>query len=227
MRLLTFSTLYPNAAAPTHGVFVENRLRHLVRTGAVTSTVLAPVPWFLSRHPRFGAWARHAAAPATETRSGLTVQHPRFLAIPRIGMRVAPHLLYRAAAGAMARLLAQGHVFDLIDAHYFYPDGVAAIWLGKRFGLPVVITGRGSDLTQFPQYAGPRRLIREAALAADGVITVSDGLRRALGELGVPPERVTVLRNGVDLGVFKPMPPAARLPSGSLVELLCGQPEQK
>ena len=32
-RLLTFSTLYPNAAQPNHGVFVENRLRHLVASG--------------------------------------------------------------------------------------------------------------------------------------------------------------------------------------------------
>jgi glycosyltransferase involved in cell wall biosynthesis len=210
IRLLTFSTLFPNQAAPNHGVFVENRLRELVRGGGVEAQVLAPVPWFWSRHPRFGAWARHAAAPATETRSGLAVHHPRFLAIPRIGMRVSPHLLYRTAAGAMTRLLAQGDKFDLIDAHYFYPDGVAANWLGKRFGLPVVITGRGSDLTQFPQYAGPRRLIRDAALAADGIITVSDGLRRALGQLGVPAARVTVLRNGVDLSVFKPMLPDAR-----------------
>lgn len=61
LRLLTFSTLYPNAAQPNHGIFVENRLRHLVASGAVTSTVVAPVPWFPSRNARFGHWARCAA----------------------------------------------------------------------------------------------------------------------------------------------------------------------
>ncbi len=221
IRLLTFSTLFPNEAAPNHGVFVENRLRHLIGSGGVTAQVLAPVPWFPSRHKRFGAWARHAAVPATETRHGLLVHHPRFLAIPRIGMRAAPHLLYQAAARALARLLAQGNTFDLIDAHYFYPDGVAALWLGRRFGLPVVITGRGSDLTQFPDYPGPRRLITAAALAADGVITVSEGLRRALGDLGIPPGRVTVLRNGVDLTVFKPMAPGARAAARASLGISC------
>ncbi|MGH7000378.1 MAG: hypothetical protein ACREEA_02605 [Stellaceae bacterium] len=46
IRILTFTTLYPNAAQPNHGIFVENRLRHLVASGRVAAHVLAPVPWF-------------------------------------------------------------------------------------------------------------------------------------------------------------------------------------
>ena len=57
IRLLTFSTLFPHAARPNHGIFVENRLRHLVASGEAHSTVLAPVPWFPSRSGRFGDWA--------------------------------------------------------------------------------------------------------------------------------------------------------------------------
>ena len=203
-RLLSVTTLYPNAAAPNQGVFVENRLRHLVGTGEATATVLAPVPWFPSRDPRFGAWARHAAAPATEQRHGLTVLHPRYPVLPRIGMNVAPYLLYLAAARAVARLLAQGARFDLIDAHYLYPDGVAAVWLGRRFNLPVVLTARGSDVTQLPDYAIPRALIRRATAEAAGLITVSAGLKAGLVALGVAPGRITVLRNGVDLTMFQP-----------------------
>ena len=56
VRLLTFTTLYPHAGLPNQGVFVENRLRHLVGTGRAASTVLAPVPWFPSRHSGFGTW---------------------------------------------------------------------------------------------------------------------------------------------------------------------------
>ena len=205
LSLLTFSTLFPNAARPNHGVFVENRLRHLVETGEVRSTVLAPVPWFPSSSARFGDWARNAAAPAVEQRHGIQVYHPRYAAIPAIGMRVAPSLLYASAARALRRLLDGGAHFDAIDAHYFYPDGVAAVRLGKRFGLPVVITARGSDVTQFPDYPAPRRMIVEAARNADAVVTVSEGLRRALIRLGVAPAHVTVLRNGVDLAAFRPM----------------------
>jgi glycosyltransferase involved in cell wall biosynthesis len=119
-------------------------------------------------------------------------------------MNVAPTLLYRASAKTLHRLLEQGDRFDAIDAHYFYPDGVAAIRLGVRFGLPVVITARGSDITQFPDYPVPRRLIQGAANRADAVITVSEGLRDALIALGAPPDKITVLRNGVDLDTFRP-----------------------
>jgi glycosyltransferase involved in cell wall biosynthesis len=101
-------------------------------------------------------------------------------------------------------MLRAGARFDAIDAHYFYPDGVAAIWLGRRFGLPVVITARGSDVTQFPAYAVPRRLILRAAAEAAAIITVSAGLRGALMDLGVAGDKITVLRNGVDLAVFRP-----------------------
>src|ERR1700689_125544 len=97
VRLLTFSTLFPNAAQPNHGIFVENRLRHLVATGEAAATVLAPVPFFPLASPRFGVLARYARVPLLETRHGLAIHHPRFLVIPRIGMSVAPALLYWAS----------------------------------------------------------------------------------------------------------------------------------
>ncbi len=201
IRLLTFTTLYPNAARPNHGVFVENRLRHLVGSGAVAATVLAPLPIFPGRDP--------GPVPAAESRHGLAVHHPRFLAIPKLGMALSPALLAAAASRAIRRLLAAGERFDAIDAHYFFPDGVAAVALGRRFGLPVVVTARGSDITQFPDFAIPRRLIRRALARADAAIAVSAALREAMLALGAPPAHVSVLRNGVDTALFRPPPDRA------------------
>jgi teichuronic acid biosynthesis glycosyltransferase TuaC len=207
LRLLTYTTLYPHAGAPNHGVFVENRLRFLRATGAVDGLVVAPVPWV----PPFGtlnpAWSAHAGARPIEERHGITIHHPRFPVIPRFGMNLAPRLMYRATAGLVGRLIREAAVpFDLIDAHYGYPDGVAAARLGKRFGLPVVITVRGSDVTEYPSFPVPRRLVLEGFAAADAIITVSGGLRDAVIALGVPADKVTVLRNGVDLQAFQPVP---------------------
>ena len=204
IRLLTFTSLYPHAGLPNQGVFVENRLRHLVGTGEVTSTVLAPVPWFPSRHERFGAWSRHARAERHERRHGLEIHHPRFAVIPRVGMNLAPSLLAVSGERAARRLQASGLVFDLIDAHYLYPDGVAAVRIGRVLGLPVVMTARGSDVTEIPGYKAPRRKILDAVAAAAAVITVSAGLRDALVRLGADAAKITVLRNGVDLQGFHP-----------------------
>jgi teichuronic acid biosynthesis glycosyltransferase TuaC len=214
IRLLVFSTLFPNAEQPNHGVFVENRLRHLVATGEATATVLAPVPYFPggpffpSAAAVFGAWSRYARVPRTETRHGLTIHHPRFPVIPRVGMSLAPSLLYHACLAAARRLHTE-QKFDLIDAHYVYPDGVAAVRLGAALGLPVVITARGSDVTQLPDFPRPRRMIQSALGRAAGLIAVSDALRTRLIELGADPQRTVALRNGIDTAMFHPVDRAA------------------
>ncbi|HEY0183735.1 MAG TPA: glycosyltransferase [Rhodopila sp.] len=204
VRLLTFSTLFPHAARPNHGIFVENRLRHLLGSGEASSTVLAPVPWFPFQSERFGDWALNARAPAVETRHGIPILHPRYPIIPKVGMAVAPWLLYRAMVPQVAHLLAQGQRFDAIDAHYVYPDGVTATWLGRRFGLPVVITARGTDVNLIPRYRIPRRLIQGAIRDASALIAVSQALKQALIALGAPEAKVTVLRNGVETTLFRP-----------------------
>ncbi|HEX4365325.1 MAG TPA: glycosyltransferase family 4 protein [Rhodopila sp.] len=216
VRLLTFSTLFPHAARPNHGIFVENRLRHLLASHQAASTVLAPVPWFPSASARFGDWALNARAPATETRHGIEIRHPRYPVLPKVGMSAAPWLLYRAMLPQIARLLAEGRRFDAIDAHYVYPDGVAAVWLGRRFGLPVVITARGTDVNLIPRYHVPRRLIQSAIRDASALIAVSAALKKALVDLGAPPGKVTVLRNGVETDLFRPPPdrPAIRAALG-------------
>jgi glycosyltransferase involved in cell wall biosynthesis len=180
-------------------------LRHLVADGQVEARVVAPVAWFPSTHPRFGNYAKMAKVPRAEVRHGLQVAHPRYPSIPKIGMNVAPLLLAQAAKPAIARIIDEGYDFDLIDAHYFYPDGVAAAMLARYFNKPLVITARGSDITLLPKYALPRRMIKWAARRADAVITVCNALRDEVVALGVPLDRVTSLRNGVDLQLFQPI----------------------
>ncbi len=211
LRLLTFSTLYPNAARPNHGVFVENRLRHLVGSGQAASTVVAPVPFFPFDAPQFGDWAVNARAPSREERHGLTVLHPRYPVIPKIGMSAGPWLLYRAMLPPLRRLLASGPPVDAIDAHYLYPDGVAAVWLGRRLGVPVVLTARGTDVNDIPRHATPRRLIQGAMAGAAALIAVSAALKEAMVAMGAPEQKVTVLRNGVDTRLFRPPADRARL----------------
>ncbi|MDD2877123.1 MAG: glycosyltransferase [Acidiphilium sp.] len=204
IRLVTVSTLFPSASMPSHGVFVETRLRYLIADEDVTSVVLAPVPWFPSTHHRFGTWANQAAAPRRETRFGIDVRHPRYLAIPRFGQALTPHTLYGALKAALTQLIAEGYQPDAIDAHYLYPDGVAAAWLARDFSLPLVLTARGSDITHWPDFRRPRALIAQAINHADALVTVSDALRHGLIALGTMPAKITTLRNGVNTDLFTP-----------------------
>ncbi|HEX7369050.1 MAG TPA: glycosyltransferase [Rhodanobacteraceae bacterium] len=205
LRLLVFTSLYPNAAQPRHCVFVEERLRHLVASGRVAATVVAPVPWFPSRHSRFGKYALFAQVPKQEERYGIRILHPRYPVIPKFGMNMAPALMVRALLPMLRKLSAAQGEFDLVDAHYFYPDGVAATRLGAALHKPVVITARGTDVNVIAEYPSPRTQIRRAAADAAVVITVSEALRHKVIDLGVPSGKVTALRNGVDLERFRPL----------------------
>jgi teichuronic acid biosynthesis glycosyltransferase TuaC len=142
-------------------------------------------------------------------RHALDIDHPRCPVLPKIGMSIAPLALSAAILPMLRRQIRAGRDFDLIDAHYFYPDGVAAVILGCVLDRPVVVTARGSDLNVIAKHAIPRSWIRWAAQQAAGLVSVSNGLRRRLVELGIAAERVRVLRNGVDLTLFRPQERAA------------------
>jgi glycosyltransferase involved in cell wall biosynthesis len=204
IRLLVFTSLYPNAVQPRHGIFVEERLRHLVASSRIEATVVAPVPWFPFPHRRFGRYATFAQVPHRECRHGIAIRHPRYPVIPKIGMSLAPRLMFRAALPVLRRLQASGGDFDVIDAHYLYPDGVAAVRLGAVLGKPVVVTARGSDVTWIPRNRAARRRIQWASANASAIVTVSRTLKDKLSKLGVAPARISVLRNGVDLERFGP-----------------------
>lgn len=205
MKLLTFSTLFPNAIRPNHGIFVETRLRYLLASKQVESRVVAPVPWFPLKNAMFGEYAIAAKVPESEVRHGIEVVHPRYLHFPKVGMNLAPGLMASCVKPVIGRMIDEGYDFDILDAHYFYPDGIAAVKLGKYFNKPVVITARGTDINLIPKYRGPREKILWAAENADGMITVCNALKTEMVELGVAADRITPLRNGVDLKRFEPM----------------------
>jgi glycosyltransferase involved in cell wall biosynthesis len=201
--IVTYTSLFPNREMPHHGVFVAERLRRLLATRRVSATVVAPLPWFPSKAPLFGEYGRYARVPGAERWEDSDVLHPRYGTVPGIGMNIQAFSLARATLRELQRLKERG-LAAVIDAHYFYPDGVAAAWLGQRLRIPVVITARGSDINVLARHSVPRRLILRAAQQAAAVVTVSESLRAELIRMGVPADRVQTLRNGVDLVRFSP-----------------------
>jgi hypothetical protein len=162
LRVLLFSTLYPSSARPLHGIFVETRLRELLRHGQdqdrpMQARVVAPVPWYWSTDASHGKYAAMVNTPLRETRNGIDVRHPRFFTLPKIGMYTAPLMLALGARQALSDIRREGFDFDLIDAHYYYPDGVAAALLAHWFGKPLVVTARGSDVNLIPNHTVPRK----------------------------------------------------------------------
>jgi len=227
LRILLFSSLFPSSQRPIHGIFVETRLRELLKTGQVYAKVIAPVPWFPFTGQCFGEYGTFAKTPEFEHCNDLDVYHPRYFLLPKIGMNLAPYTMAMGAVAVVRQLQQDGFDFDLIDAHYYYPDGVAAGFLARKFGKPFVVTARGTDLNLIPKFAFARKLIVQTATQASASIGVCQALMDALRDLGTDPSKLHTLRNGVDLQLFLQEPREAarhklRLPMDAKLLLSVG-----
>lgn len=203
MKILTVTTLFPYANNPKHGVFIETRLRHLkLHFPNVEIKVIAPVPWFPFRQPMFGSYASYANAPLHEKRFGMDVYHPRYVVVPKVGMTLTPHTLASTIYKQALQLIQHGFDFDLIDGHYFYPDGVAISQTAEKLGKPFTVTARGTDINLIPEFAKPKKDIQTVLNRSNHNMAVCEALRQEMISLGAEPNSVTTLRNGVDLQLF-------------------------
>jgi teichuronic acid biosynthesis glycosyltransferase TuaC len=92
---------------------------------------------------------------------------------------------------------------DVILNYWLYPDGYAAVRMGRALGVPVVVGAIGSDIRRRNDPI-TIRLVRQTMLQADAVITVSEELRERAIAQGVAAGKVTAIRNGCDTEVFHP-----------------------
>lgn len=199
-RVLLFSTVFPNAAQPHHGVFVRERMRGLP-SGEFDVRVVAPTPWFplvSGLRPGF-----RPQVPAQEVQEGVPVLHPRFLSIPGILKCLDGLFLFLWTLPVLIRLRREFR-FDVIDAHFVYPEGLAAVLAGLVFRVPVTVTLRGM-LPLLVPFRLRRPQLRFALRRAARVIAVSESLKRDAVALGIPSERVRVIENGIDPGLFHPI----------------------
>ena len=196
MTILSLSTEFPNPSEPGKGLFVRARLEAMARRTSLI--VVAPVAWLDYANPQ-GDLLASLRVPRHRDEGRLRVRHPRWLYPPYGGWanafflaaRLLPTLIYLRARSA----------FDVIDAHFAHPEGIAAVLLGSILRVPVFVTIRGSEL-RYRRSRIKRFWMSWALRRADRVIAVSNGLRRLAIDLGVDPGRVTTVPNGVDTAVF-------------------------
>ena len=206
MRVLTFTSLFPNHEKPLQGIFVFQRMAHFAQRPGNQVRVIAPVPYF-PRWIRFTRWKKVGEVPRQEKIGNLTVYHPRYLLVPKISMPFHGLFMFLGSL-LIARRLHREIKFDCIDAHFVYPDGLAAVLLGKLLKLPVIVSARGSDINLYPSFRTIRPLIRWTLKHSPGLIAVSASLREVMLGLGARPDNICVIGNGIDSDRFGPIDPA-------------------
>jgi glycosyltransferase involved in cell wall biosynthesis len=91
---------------------------------------------------------------------------------------------------------------DLIFSCFLYPDGYAALKIGKALSVPTVAMSIGSDINRIGDRisaAHTRTVLRES----DFIVTVSHDLCAKAVAMGARPEKTRAIINGCDLSVFR------------------------
>jgi teichuronic acid biosynthesis glycosyltransferase TuaC len=189
LRILSLSTVYPNPRNPGAGLFVRSRLQHLAALADLE--LVAPIRMMDS--------ASNAGVPAERQDENLLVLHPRWVYIPGAGLFGAM-LLFLSVLLEAARIRKR-FPFQIIDAHFGYPEGIVAGMLARCFGRPFLVTLRGSEvehaLIGFRGH-GMRWMLRRASR----VITVSERLRQFAISMGTAEGKVVTIPNGVNSAIF-------------------------
>lgn len=202
LNVLMLSTLFPDITRPNFGVFVERQARELADRKGVNVTVIAPVgmpPWPLSSVKPYGE-RRHI--PREEHWRKLTVYRPRFLILPKLSGRFNVTAMTRAILPLVHRLHAQ-QPFDVIDASFFYPDGPVAARLARKLNIPFSIKARGADIHFWGRNPATQKLVMDAADRANGLLAVSEAMKRSMVGMGMDADKIRVHYTGVDLDRFQ------------------------
>lgn len=200
-RLLSISTLYPNAQNPRFGTFVARSLEALAARDDWDVTVINPI----GIPPiAFGKYAALKDIAVGGTENGVSVHRPTFPLIPKFGGRFNPALIARAVLPVAAKLQAE-QPFDMLDAQFFYPDGPAAAQLAKELGLPFSIKARGADIHYWGAKAYGRKAMLEAGDESAGMLAVCDALKQDMTALGLPADKITRHYTGLDRDRFRPL----------------------
>jgi glycosyltransferase involved in cell wall biosynthesis len=188
-------------------VFVKERMRFVAQLPNIELRIVSPLPYFPPWR-RFKRWYPLSQIARREDVDGLPVVRPRYILPPKIGGYIHPGLMYPFVKRTATKLRREFD-FDLIDAHFVYPDGVVATMLGRLYDKPVVITGRGEEIERFPRLPLIGKQIRAAVAQATQLVALSNPIRQALIDQGADPSKITVIPNGVDCERFHPSDQAA------------------
>ena len=197
VRLALVTHLWPVPGAPHAGKPIYEMALRL--RDDVEIEVFCPAPRYPSaRWLQPARFAYHRIDPE-QAPPGLKTRYLEYPTVAGIGRPFNGLLTQRVIEPAL-----RSWSPDVILCYWLYPTAWAALRIGRRLGVPVIVGSRGSDLHRIPD-ALVRWMTSATLRNADAVITVTEDLRRAAILLGARPASTCSIPNGCDVRVFHPI----------------------
>jgi glycosyltransferase involved in cell wall biosynthesis len=200
MRILALTNLYPNPYQPYRATFNRQQIKALAVHHAVE--IIAPIPWTEERAARKRS-DNSLPADRRVRCDDLQVSHPRYYYTPKVLRTWYGWFFLLSVRAAFRRAITEFQP-DLVFAPWAYPDGWAAVSLGRSANLPTVIKVHGSDVLRMDEIPGRRQRTIDALRHADGIVAVSRDLGQRVSAFGVDFRHVQVVYDGIDSSLFHP-----------------------
>src|SRR4051812_23992883 len=172
LRVLILSSCYPDSGRPNLGNFVQRQMIELAGRPGLELEIVVPRARVLFPLSLLARWPQPDALAPQEERKGLSVHRLIYPALPRASW-LRPPLLARRLLPLLRDIRAH-FPFDLISAEFAWPEGPAAVRLGRALGVAVSIKARGPDFQQPAANPLLRRQLLASGRAAAGLLAVSE-----------------------------------------------------
>jgi glycosyltransferase involved in cell wall biosynthesis len=207
LRILFISRAYPNNVLKLLGLWVEGLVRHCARSAECK--VIAPVP-YCPPVPGLGEeYSRFRRISHRSIENGVEVFHPRFVVPPGHWFHGTEGVPYYLSAARLASKLRREFPFDVIHAHFSYPDGWVAAKLGRKFGVPVIITEQNPWKPWMDDFPFVLKQAKWAAEQSAFHVAISTVVRDEIAHFTGDTQRLRTIPDGVDDSIFK-------LPNGAV-----------
>ena len=199
-RVLVLSRAYPNSVLSGLGLWVKRLVQECSETSDLK--IISPVPYCPPLHG-FEEYTRFRRVVRRNSENGVEVFHPRFVVGPGQMLYPTEAVSYYLGVRRQIDEIRKTFEFDIIHAHFSYPDGVAAALLGRRYGVPVVVT---EHAPWKPNWMDKSAIVRRQSVWAAGravfQIAVSRSVRDTIAHFTGDPSKIRVIHCGVDGDAF-------------------------
>jgi teichuronic acid biosynthesis glycosyltransferase TuaC len=207
MKTLFLSSVYPNPASSVRGTF--NRMLCHALNDAGEVRVVAPLPWpevVKGMAKRLIGTSEGNKTPNAGPNSSVDgdrvqVERPVFFYPPKLMRHQYGRFMWSSVRKSVEKSTSDFRP-DWVISYWAHPDGEAGLRAARRLEAKSAVIIGGSDVLLLTKDSKRCEQIKRVLQESDAVLAVCDGLvQRAIG-LGVSPERVHRLYQGIDPEVF-------------------------
>jgi len=209
MKVLIITGVHPTEFNPMSGIFVTRRIKKLQEFGIQVKVI----NYYKSEKQYIRVMKKFLRRPLNKAVRPLELEGVKYDFFP-LELGIMDKIFYqnfhhkrigKIGVKALKQFIDLSE-FDIVHAHWVYPQGYMASLIKAETGMPCIITAHGSDIHTNPWKNPPTRLaIKNALNSADKVIFNSNNLFEGAKKTGYSGNNHLIIPECVDTDSFLPL----------------------